>query len=341
MRDALGEQGPGTAFTKESLSPRPVPDQAIPLPFDLTWSELTAALPADEFPGGDGHVAIRRFELQGLRSADRSTVVTVEGADATIDLFIKLATTAERDRHTLLQAARVPVPRLLAAIERSDGQLVLVFEFLDTIGIDTSDRAEVDELLGVVARMNAAEAAGEVPPLRRGRPEAEFTESVRRALGAVVDLGLAIHPEIESWLRAYFDSKRRVVAMPQALTHGEFYFQQVGRSGRGPLVVLDHATVALRARFSDLCSILAPLATHSTESEIFGRYLTHVRALGVATPDHTEAFEELRWLRILTTFQSLPWLTESYNNPHLGLSHLEERVATLEHDLSDLNALHD
>lgn len=328
------------AFSKESLSPRPVPAEVVPLPFELTWSDLAPALPKFASSSRSNLVASRRFELQGLRGRDRSALVTVEIGSASTTLFVKRAAMAERDRYLVLQKQGVPLPRLLAGVVRDD-HLVLVFEFLDAIGVDVSDPDEVDELLRLVARLNAVDAAAatRLSALAPGRPEAEFTESVLRALIHVADLDLLRVLEPDTWLSAYVDSKRRASSMPQGLTHGEFYFQQVGRRADGPLLVLDVATVALRPRFSDMCSILAPLARGTTEADIFARYLESLHALGVERFDPSDALAELRWLRILNAFQSLPWLTRSYNDPELGLAHLEERVATLHRDLVDLKAL--
>lgn len=232
---------------------------------------------------------------------------------------MKIAATSERDRHALLQRAGVPVPHLLVQAARDNGQVVRLFECLDTIGVDIGDPTEVSELLQVLAQLNAVDAGREVPPLPAGRPEAEFTESVQRALRTVVDLGLRRDLHVEPWMAAYANAKRQGTPMPRALTHGEFYFQQVGRRNDGPLVVFDLATVGWRPRFSDLCSILAPIAAGAgeTERKTFRRYLTMLQDLGAAVPDVADAFFELRWLRVLSGFESLPWLTSSYKDPHL------------------------
>ena len=336
-----GKDGGVTAFTKDALSPRRVPPEVVPLPFDLTWSELGAVLSIHEVPADSSVVAVRRLELQGLRGKDRSTVLSVESGAVCIDLFVKVATTSERERHALLERAGVPVPRLLIVTDRDD-QLVLVFECLDVIGVDLSDRTEVAELLCVVARLNAIDAdAAEAPPLPAGRPEAEFTESVQQALHIVADLGFRHDVPVEPWLAAYSGSKRRAAAMPQAVTHGEFYFQHVGRRAGGPLVVLDHATVGWRPRFSDLCGIVAPIADggNASESDIVGQYLERLQLLGVAIPSLADAMVELRWLRVLNAFQSLPWLTRTCTGLDVGRLHLEELLATLERDLFDLQAL--
>ncbi len=56
-------------------------------------------------------------------------------------------------------------------------------------------------------------------------------------MGQFEDLGIVV----PRWLDAYFETKQACVQMPKALTHGEMYFQQVGRSGGGALVLFDLA----------------------------------------------------------------------------------------------------
>ena len=332
-----------TAFSKASLSPRRVPSEVVALPFGLTWRELAPALRIDAVAARSSLVATRRFELQGLRGEGRSAVVTVEGAAAPLDLFVKLVLTPERDTHAMLRRAGVPVPRLLAEAARGDDRAVLVFEFLGTVGIDTSDPAEVVELLELVARLNAVDvrAAGQLPPLPPGQPDAVFTASIVDALTQIRERGRRRALDVEQWLGAYALAGERAASMPGALTHGELYFQQVGRRAEGPLVLLDVATVHRRPRFSDVSSILAPLAAGlgETEADTLRRYLRALEGRGVAVPPVADALVELRWLRVHRAFQSLPWLTKSSTDPAIGRSHLDGHVATLEHDLVELGAL--
>lgn len=334
------------SFDKEALSPRAVPSEVVPLPFDLAWPDLAPALPTMTLSTGAKCVAKRRLELQGLRGRDRSTVITVQCRDKSgsqsADLFVKIADRSELDRYALVERAGVPVPRLLTEIPRGDEETVLVFEFLDTIGVDTRNPAEVAELLRILAELNSVPLSShDVASLPTGRPEAEFTASVRHALLEVAGMGHERDVRVEAWLAAYSAAKRRAASMPRALTHGEFYFQQVGRRHGGPLVLFDLATLGPRPRFSDMSNVLSSLAagTGTAESDVFHKYLRELSARGVAVPPADEAFLELRWLRVLTGFESLPWLTSNYNEPELGLAHLEEHVATLERDLIDLHAL--
>lgn len=114
-------------------------------------------------PGREPAVRASRASREGP-----STLVTAENGCASTTLFVKSASTVERDRYLVLQKAGVPLSRLLAEVRRDD-HLVVVFEFLDAIGVDTSDPDEVDELR-LVALLNAvdATAAAGLPALARG-----------------------------------------------------------------------------------------------------------------------------------------------------------------------------
>ncbi len=186
------------------------------------------------------------------------------------------------------------VPRLLCDIELSDGDHVLGFEFLDTIRIDFTSSDEIAELLTLVATLNAVSpsALGESPSPPGGRPEAEFTASVETALMTARSAGLLSWAPlmIEDWLDLYRDAKRWAQEMPVAVTHGEMYFQQVGRAGTGPLVIFDLATVGLRPRFFDICSLTRGLTDRGgDETALLECYMDALRAAGLprtsVTPD--------------------------------------------------------
>jgi hypothetical protein len=266
-----------------------------------------------------------------------------EGA-AGIDVFVKRspASAREADRHVQLEAAGVAVPRLLFDVEASDGDHVLGFEFLDTIGIDFDSSKEVTELLTLVATLNAVppSALGGSSRPSPGRPEAEFTASVERALITAQSNRLlrSAALEVSEWLDLYAVAKRWATCMPAALTHGEMYFQQVGRAAGGPLVIFDLATVGLRPRFSDLCILARDLddLTDHDETEVLRIYLDALRAAGVATPTVVDGLDELRRLRVLRGLQSMPWLAGALHDPELGLTVVEQNVETLRRDLADL-----
>ena len=323
-----------SGFGIESLSPRAVAREVVALPFGLTWAELAPALPP---LAGSGFVATRRRALQGLRARERSTLLAIEGGPSVVDLFVKRATRAERDRYDILRRAQVPIPELLAVVDRGGDDVVLVFEFLDRIGIDVRDPTDVTELLELIAHLSLVRPSSAEPPLPRGQVEAAFHLAVRDALRHIVD-----DRHVESWMAAYHRADAAAARMPQALSHGELYFQQVGRRERGRLVVFDLATVGRRPRFWDVAGVVAPIASGLAEPEAttFDRYLDVLVALGATGPDADadEAFLEMRWLRALRSFQALPWVVGSRDDPELGVD-LDVHVGILERDLADLGAI--
>lgn len=293
----------------------------------------------------------RRYALQGLRNQAGSTPATlrypVAGGFETVDLFIKRTPAAVPEGHwyRLLAENHVAVPELLAELPRGNGDVVIVLEFLELIGIDFNSAAEVTELLRLLARLNSI-GDSEVDTSRsgpRGLPEAQFTARVREALHALThmgqfeDLGIVV----PRWLGAYFQTKQACAKMPKALTHGEMYFQQVGRSGGGALVLFDLATLGVRPRFFDLCNVVSALAgsTGIDERSLLGQYLDAMDALGFHVPTVDGAYRELRLLRISSSYQDLPWLVREHTNPNIGFEMLAQRVGTLRHDLSDLGVL--
>ncbi len=233
----------------------------------------------------------------------------------------------------------------LQILPRGNGDVVIVLEFLELIGIDFDSAAEVTELLRLLARVNSI-ADSEVDNSRsgpRGLPEAQFTARLREVLDALTHMGefedLGI--DVARWLGAYFQTKQACAKMPKALTHREMYLQQVGRSGDGALVLFDLATLGLRPRFFDLCNIVSALAesTGVDERSLLGQYLDAIDALGIHVPTVDDAYREVRLLRIRSAYQSLPWLVREHTNPDIGFEMLAQRVATLRHDLSDLGVL--
>ena len=257
------------------------PDKSVEggLPYGLTWDDLAPGLPGVDT--GKLHAA-RAFEShlkQGrFRGSDNSCIRTLQyptahGGASTV-VFIKRNTPRQREAeaYRFLAGHGIPVPRLLVSLERP-GEEIIVLEFLPRIGIDTSSRGEVDELLRVLARLNAiAVEPGmhEAPP---GRPRAEM-DGRRRAGLEKLALDRRARVEPDRWLEAYRHASEATDAMPPALTHGEFAPQQAGWSAHGRLVIFDLATLGTRPRFADLV-FLAELAegTHSSELELIEVYL--------------------------------------------------------------------
>ena len=136
----------------------------------------------------------------------------------------------------------------------------------------------------------------------------------------------------------YAGAKRWVAAMPTAVTHGEMYFQQVGRRQEGSLRMFDLATVGVRPRFSDLCSLVSGIARECAldEIDVFADYLVQLTLAGAAAPNVHDGLRELRCLRVLSCCQSLPWLVRSLNGPHLRLEAVADKVETMRRDLGDL-----
>lgn len=135
--------------------------------------------------------AIERFAIHGLHARNRSAILTVRyptrgGGESVIDMFVKQTprATGEARRYAQLSTAGVALPRLLFHAELSDGEDLLGFEFLDTIGINFASEDQVCELLTLLARLNTLPPStrGERPNPPSGRPEAAFTASVRAAL---------------------------------------------------------------------------------------------------------------------------------------------------------------
>lgn len=337
-------------FDRVSLSPLRIAEQAIDLPFGLAWEQLSALLIDLDRARIDDCRAFERYELQGLRDRARSVVTTIwyptSNGSALVDLFVKRSSDGvEAERHEQLTWAGIPLPRLLLDVEAAGGERILGFEFLDTIGIDFASFDEVAELLALVAALNALAPAvlGDSPLPPPGRPEPEFTRNVARAVETAMKMGLLGWAtfEVSEWLEVYREAKRWGSSMPKAVTHGELYFQQVGRAGRGPLVLFDLATVGVRPRLSDLCSLIGGLARYAyiDEPELLRLYLDALDAPGAPTPRVETALDDLSWLRVLSFFQSLPWLTGALANPDLGLGALEHNVATLRGDLARLGVV--
>lgn len=119
--------------------------------------------------------------------------------------------------------------------------------------------------------------------------------------------------------------------LPTALNHGELYFQQLGWSrtdGDRRLVMFDLATMAGLPRFTDIANVLAALAaqTGREQRELFATYLAALRTLTGVGLNESKVWEEMQLVRTLTSFQSLPWLTERSARPTLNATTEPGRV---------------
>nr|WP_269091173.1 phosphotransferase [Actinopolymorpha cephalotaxi] len=226
------------------------------------------------------------------------------------------AVVGEGARYEYLAGHGVPTPRLLAAPR---GGAVVVLEFLPTVGIEP---AEAGDLLSLIARVNAVDR----PPLRlfeagSGLPQARFDALVEAALCRLADDHRTTPPvEVDRWMRAYRLAAGQVATCPTALNHGELGFQQVGWSGAGDartLVVFDLETMAIRPRFTDIATVLGSLAalTGLSEPDLFAEYLGALREFTGQHLDEARAWAELRTVRVVVAFESLPWLAEVAGHP--------------------------
>lgn len=312
----------GGRFTPAQLSPVPVKARACPLPYGLTWDELRVCLPG--FTAAAGARAWVSHAIQGVHGERNSCILTlrylsVDGSPRTQTLFFKqVADPTEAAKVRFLSSRGVPTPRLLQAVSRGRRE-VLVFEFLPTIGIEPG---EADELVMLIARLNAVER----PPLDLfqpgpGVPAAQFDARVEAALALLAnDPAVPAAVESRSWFQTYKRVEEAVAEMPVTLNHGELYFQQVGwsaaDSGRR-LVMFDMETVALLPRFTDIAGVLNGLSaqTGREERELFAVYLHALRRHTGIMLDEFQARTDMRLVRIMRSFQSLPWLTELAGHP--------------------------
>ena len=147
-------------------------------------------------------------------------------------------------------------------------------------------------------------------------------------------------------MRAYRHAQAAAEAMPPAVNHGEFYFQQVGWAARGTsgqLVVFDLETLALRPRFTDIATVLYPLSIYTSQPQaaLLEVYLARWRELTGQTVGPNEALAELRTLRVTELCNSLPWLVEAAQPPGAGeMRHtLALAAACLRDDLLELSSM--
>jgi hypothetical protein len=291
-------------MTPAALSPVLISGSAVPLPYGLTWDDLGHCLP--EFGTGEGARAWRSYEKQGLHGGENSQILTLsypalDGRPRKQTLFLKrIQEHREAAKYQLLLRRSFPVPRLLHTVERGETE-ILVIEFLPTIGIEPH---QFGELLRLIARLNAInDVPAEVFALRPGLPGDVFDGRVRAALADFTDAGT-------EYFAVYKRLEPQAARLPLALNHGEFGFQQIGRTESGRLVMFDLDTMGRRARFTDVATILTGLAdlTGQNERELFARYLAELTELAGLNYDETEAWQELRVTRAVRTFEALPWL---------------------------------
>ena len=336
-----------------SLSPLATGQVACGLPYGLTWEDLLPALPGfvpETVPAPLAFASHVKQGQVGFNGGDNSCILTLRypvgaGQERAETLFFKRnldPAQAEAAKYRILARNGIPTPRLIAVLRKGDAE-VLVLEFLPSIGIDFASIGEVTSLLRLVAQINSARdlpAFFDLPP---AQPHEAFDGNVHATL---VDLSReAAFPgmDVDRWFAAYDAAQQARSAMPAALNHGEFYFQQVGWAQHGlerQLVVFDLETMSVRPRFTDLASILYPLAIHAGQGEedLFRFYLDCLGELQGSAPDLDAALREFRLLRITEACYTLPWLNaEARNKPANALR--EQLVLTMGCLRADLRAL--
>jgi Phosphotransferase enzyme family len=310
--------------TPARLSPVPVEPRSCALPYGLVWDDLRDVLPGFTTPiGARAWVA---FDKQGLNGGVTSCILTLgyslrDGQDQTKTVFVKQAVDpakAEAARYRYLTGRGIPVARLLTSVTTDRGE-VIVLEFLPTIGVHPAD---ADQLLSVVARLNAvADPPGALFTAQAGMPVDAFDARVATALATLgSDSAAAGVVDATRWLDQYKTTEQMVARLPLALNHGELALQQVGLNPAGQVVLFDLETMALLPRFTDIAALVASLAEVSgrRQRDLFGLYLREFTALTGVTLPVRSAWAEVVAVRVVSSFEALPWLMEMADDPVVG-----------------------
>lgn len=270
------------AYSQDNLSPLPIAPVPCDLPYGLTWDDLGPALPDLDDRAASQAQAWLSHVKQGLNGGSNSCILTLSypTQDDRVDtrtVFIKSnddPARAEGARYRFLRARGIPTPELLVSVRRDSAEII-VLEFLPRIGIDLSSDSDRCEVLSLLAGLNSIQdspeaAAADAAPVRLD-PAASFEAGVLAALReAQRASGRDLAFDAQRWFEAYLSVRDAYQALPHAMTHGEFYFQQLGwaarESGR-QLVLFDLETLALRPRFADMAGILRSLSKHPSADE--------------------------------------------------------------------------
>lgn len=306
-------------FDRARLSPLPRQAQPCPLPYDLTWQELSLALPDFEHSQSAQAQAFLSHQKQGLNGGDNSCILTLHypinmaGVSSTRSQTVFIKHThdplkAEAEKYRFLSAHGIPVPHLLAALTHGESEIILL-EFLATIGIDFHSSDEVNSLLDLVARLNAVQNPLALFKPRPGIPQAEFDASVRAALSEQTH-----EQEADACYAAYLSAQEAAKTMPTALNHNQLYFQQMGWAAREngrELVLFDLETMVICPRFADIAGILFSLEAvcGKPQEDLFQTYLQRLSHYSGASLRFDEALRELRLLRVREGCYNLPWLS--------------------------------
>ena len=341
-------------FDPSNLSPLPKAPVPCELPYGLTWGDLEPILPGFHEQKNTKPQAFSSFEKQGLHGGTNSCILTAryptgEDKPGSKTIFIKRTTDpdkAEAQKYQVLASRGIPTPSLLAAIPK-EGAEILLLEFLPTIGINFRSASEVNSMLHLAAQLNSIQ---EHPLLFEWKPRkltshAAFDETVHAALTELSrDPRLSGMIDVRRWFNVYKITQEAYRAMPRAINHSEFYFQQVGwaeRESVRQLVLFDLETMSLLPRFTDIAGVLYPLARYTgrDQVEMFRVYLDRLQQLNRLEFRINEALRELRLVRVTTLCYSLPWLVRRAENPDALYDGPLMTVSCIREDFSALKLL--
>ncbi len=319
---------------QDRLSPMPQESTPVELPWGMSWDDIRASVPSLHRPLG----AFRTHQIQGLHQVGRSQVLTIsyterDGRQQRQTIFLKLTNPdrPETAKYRYLTAHQAPVAPLLGTATTAAGE-VLVLQFLPIIGT-TPD--QTDDLLELIADLNSIDD----PPADLFRPPSGtpgYEDHIRQALIALLPtLG-----DASRWLDAYRQAAAAARQVPLALNHNELSYQQVGwvpadEISQQRLVVFDLETMSLRPQYTDLAGLLPSLSTRTgrSEQELFGTYLRRLDHRTGETTDQRLGWSTMRTLRIVRTFEALPWLRTMIDTA--GVEAPEQAIGRLDRDLAD------
>lgn len=322
----------------DRLSPEQHAARRVELPWGLTWDQIRACIPECDWPLG----AFATHKIRGLHHQGRSQVLTIRyqesgrrQRDHTIFLKLIDPLRPETLKYRFLTARHAPIPRLIGTASTSAGE-ILILEFLPTIGT-TPEQA--DAFLDLIASINATE---DPPPSIFTPPQGdpEYDRRIRQALTQL----LPGTSQATAWFDAYQRAAARAEQLPLTLNHNELSFQQVGwtaenQNHRSQLVMFDLETMSLRPQYSDIAGMLPWLAaqTARTEQTLFSAYLTALAHRTGRTADRNQAWRSMLIVRVVRTFEGLPWLISMADAPEVEAA--DAAIIRLSRDLTDCEVM--
>lgn len=329
------DTSPGHVMQRQGdrLSPEQQDARSVELPWGLSWDQIRACIPECDRPLG----AFATHKIRGLHHRGRSQVLTIryqksdrQQAEQTIFLKLINPMRPEALKYRYLTACHAPIPQLIGTASTSAGE-ILILEFLPVIGTTAE---QVDALLDLIASINAVD---DPPPSIFTPPpgDPEYDQRIRQTLTQL--LPTANH--VNTWFDAYKRAVARAAQLPITLNHNELSFQQVGwttekRNHRSQLVMFDLETMSLRPQYSDIAGMLPSLAaqTARTEQTLFSTYLTALDHRTGQTTDQHRAWRSMLLVRVVRTFEALPWLITMADAPEVEAA--DAAVTRLGRDLT-------